>query len=88
MGPRSYELRIHRSVHQSARLEISGGLSTAKTYDFSARVLPDRYQNAHIPILSLILVQNWGWDGVGLGWLGVGLGFGLGCIITSVQQFP
>ena len=79
MSPRNYKFRFHPLVHQSARHERSGGLSTAKSHDFSARVFSDRYQNADIPIFCVILVQKWGWDGVGVG---VGLWFDLGWVIS------
>ena len=36
---------IHRLIHQTARHEKSGGLSTAKIYDFLARVFLDRSPN-------------------------------------------
>ncbi len=57
MDPRSYKFRIHRFVDQSARHERSGGLSTAKIHDFPARVFSDRYQNAHIPIFNLAIIN-------------------------------
>ena len=38
-------LTIHRFGHQSGRGERSGGLSTAKIHDFSARVFLDRSPN-------------------------------------------
>ena len=86
MGPISCKFIIHRFVHQSARHERSGGLSTAQIHDFSARVFSDRYQNAHIPIFSLILVQNWGWDR-GMGWVGLGLGWGSVWVLAGLYSY-
>ena len=41
-------LTRHRFGHQSGRGERSGGLSTAKIHDFSARVFLDRSQNPNL----------------------------------------
>ena len=41
-------LTIHRFGHQSGHGERSGGLSTTKIHDFSARVFLDRSQNPRI----------------------------------------
>jgi hypothetical protein len=87
----------HRFAHQSARHERSGGLSTAKMHDFSARVFLERCQKANIFSFSISMLQNWwgwglggrgwGWGWVGLGWrrVGVGVGLGLGWAIQLFQ---
>ena len=51
-------LTIHRFGHQSGRGERSGGLSTAKIHDFSARVFLDRSQRTQIHSFSAIMLLN------------------------------
>ena len=63
-------MAIHRFGHQSGLGERSGGLSTAKSYVFSARVFVDMSQEAHTHNIVEFLGQTGA--GVGTGWGGDG----------------
>ena len=76
-------LAIHRFVHQSARRERSGRVSTAKIHDFSAPFFLDRSQKA--------LGWGRGGDRAGTEWEwggdGVGEGYMSDTCIYNIRSF-
>ena len=71
---------MHRFVHQSARHERSGRVSTARFHVFSARVFLDRSPKPEVFNIIVILGHKWDGDRNGVGVLGFrgGLGIGMG----------
>ena len=63
-------LTIHCFVHQSGLGERSGGFTTAKIHDLSARIVLDRSQNHKLSILVWFGTEvGWGRVGMWMGWV-------------------